>query len=248
MEVLSLFLSPLSPGSMELSIAGICLRLLCAMVVGMVIGTEREYTNRPAGMRTHILVALGACSVMITGQLIFTHYSAFGATPDPSRLSAQVITGVGFLGAGTILREGTHVKGLTTAASLWAVACLGIAAGAGYYAVALAGMVFIFITLTIFERIQDRLVGPQAGLTDYIAETDDITAGLQAVSTAAQRCSAALRDMLAEPLPQGGFRITFRAEIGGFQSKRRRSRFFAMLAGDPALRTVRLTSLEDVKS
>ena len=247
MEFLSLFFAPLSPNSLELSIGSICLRLLCAMMVGMIIGTEREYTNRPAGMRTHILVALGACSVMITGQLIFAHYSAFGATPDPSRLSAQVITGVGFLGAGTILREGTHVKGLTTAASLWAVACLGIAAGAGYYAVALTGMVFIFITLTIFERIQERLLGPQSGLTDYIAETDDIAAGLQAVNTAAQRCRAGLRDMLAEQLPQGGFRITFRAEIGGLQSKKRRSRFYALLAEDPALRSVRLTSQEGVR-
>lgn len=247
MDFLSLFSAPLVPDSLNLSIDRICLRLFCAMMVGMIIGTEREYTNRPAGMRTHILVALGACSVMITGQLLFTHYSAFGATPDPSRLSAQVITGVGFLGAGTILREGTHVKGLTTAASLWAVACLGIAAGAGYYAVALAGMVFIFITLTIFERIQDRLLGPQPHSGNYTAETQDIAAGLQAVSTAAQRCSAALRDMLAEQLPQGGYRITFRAEIGGLQSKKRRSRFYAMLAEDPALQSVRLAAQDEVK-
>lgn len=246
MDFLSLFLSPLSPDSMELSIGSICLRLLCAMLVGMVIGTEREYTNRPAGMRTHILVALGACSVMITGQLIFAQYSALGATPDPSRLSAQVITGVGFLGAGTILREGTHVKGLTTAASLWAVACLGIAAGAGYYAVAITGMIFIFITLTIFERLQEQLLGPQAGLTDYIAETDDIAAGLQAVNTTAQRCGAGLRDMLAEQLPQGGYRITFRTEIGGIRSKSRRSRFYSLLAENPALRSVRLTSQDKI--
>ena len=100
----------------------IMLRLLCAMLIGVVIGTEREYTHRPAGMRTHMLVALGACAVMITSQLIFFQYRPFGATPDPARLSAQVITGVGFLGAGTILREGTSIKGLTTAASIWAVA------------------------------------------------------------------------------------------------------------------------------
>ena len=128
----------------KLTFAGICMRLLCAMIVGLVIGTEREFTHRPAGMRTHILVALGACSVMITGELIFIPYSTLGATPDPARLGAQVITGVGFLGAGTILREGINVKGLTTAASLWTVACLGLAAGAGYYAVALVGMVFVF--------------------------------------------------------------------------------------------------------
>ena len=81
----------------------ICLRLACAMLVGLVIGTEREYTHRPAGMRTHILVALGACVVSITGEIIFNHYNTLGAFPDPARLSAQVITGVGFLGAGTIV-------------------------------------------------------------------------------------------------------------------------------------------------
>lgn len=247
MELLSQFFAPLAPSPLELSISGICLRLLCAMIVGMVIGTEREYTNRPAGMRTHILVALGACSVMITGQLIFIHYSAYGATPDPSRLSAQVITGVGFLGAGTILREGTNVKGLTTAASLWAVACLGIAAGAGYYAVALTGMVFIFITLTFFESIQDRLMGPQSALSMYTAETEDIAAGLQAVNAAALHCRAGLRDMLAEQLPQGGFRITFQAEIGGLRSKKRRNRFYELLAADPALKAVRLSSEAGIK-
>ena len=117
--------------TVELNIWQICARLLCALVIGMVIGMEREYTHRPAGMRTHILVALGSCAVMITGQLIFGQYSALGSNPDPARLSAQVITGVGCLGAGTIMREGASVKGLTTAASLWAVACLGIAAGGG---------------------------------------------------------------------------------------------------------------------
>ena len=120
-----------------LGVWDVFLRMLCSMAVGMVIGTEREYSNRPAGMRTHILVALGACAVMLTGQMVFTQYYGYGAAPDPARLAAQVITGVGFLGAGTIMREGPTVRGLTTAASLWAVACLGIAAGGGYYAIAL---------------------------------------------------------------------------------------------------------------
>ena len=101
-----------SPGLTELA-----LRLGCAMLVGLIIGIEREYTHRPAGMRTHILVALGACVVSIVGEILFTQYTSLGATPDPARLSAQVITGVGFLGAGTIMKEGPSVKGLTTAAS-----------------------------------------------------------------------------------------------------------------------------------
>ena len=136
-----------------LGVWDVFLRMLCSMAVGMVIGTEREYSNRPAGMRTHILVALGACAVMLTGQMIFAQYHSYGAAPDPARLAAQVITGVGFLGAGTIMREGPTVRGLTTAASLWAVACLGVAAGGGYYSIALVGMVFIFITPVSYTHL-----------------------------------------------------------------------------------------------
>lgn len=105
--------------AMQLSPLEIGLRLVFAMILGLIVGIEREYTHRPAGMRTHILVALGSCVVMLTGHMIFAQYYPYGATPDPARLAAQVIAGVGFLGAGTIMRDGASVKGLTTAASLW---------------------------------------------------------------------------------------------------------------------------------
>lgn len=231
--------------SLDLSIGKICSRLFCAMVVGMIIGTEREYTNRPAGMRTHILVALGACSVMITGQMIFLQYRVLGGSPDPSRLSAQVITGVGFLGAGTILREGANVKGLTTAASLWAVACLGIAAGGGYYTVALAGMVFILITLTLFEVFQNKLMGPQCALHFYTADVSDIAAGLKAINACAQKYRAGIHDMLAQQLPDGNYRILFQVEIGGLHSKKRRSRFFENLIADHSVNSLRISDEAD---
>ena len=121
--------------SLSLGPQVIAFRLFCALIIGIVIGTEREFTHRPAGMRTHMLVALGSCSIMLVGQMIFTQYRPLGASIDPARLAAQVIAGVGFLGAGTILREGASVRGLTTAASVWTVACLGIAIGGGYYIV-----------------------------------------------------------------------------------------------------------------
>lgn len=213
----------------ELGLGDICLRLLCAMVIGLIIGTEREYTNRPAGMRTHILVALGACAVMVTGQLVFQQYSAYGASPDPSRLSAQVITGVGFLGAGTILREGANVKGLTTAASLWAVACLGIAAGGGYYTIALAGMVFIFLTLTILEVIQHKLMGPHAGEKDYTLETDDVSAALEALNKHAQSCQADIHKMEVIST-ENSCRIRFTAEFSGIRGKKRQQKFVQKLA------------------
>ena len=221
------------PGLVE-----ILTRLLCAMAVGLVIGTEREYTNRPAGMRTHILVALGSCAVMITGELIFVQYKALGAAPDPARLGAQVITGVGFLGAGTILREGSNVKGLTTAASLWAVACLGLAAGAGYYIVALLGMVFIFITLTIFEVIQNKLIGHDADLVCYSVVTRDLSACLNTVSELSRKQRAGVRDITTRRREEC-FELCFHVEIGGVRAKRRRGKFLEMLALAPEIESVR---------
>ncbi|WP_122789180.1 MgtC/SapB family protein [Intestinibacillus sp. Marseille-P6563] len=141
---------------MQMEIADIFLRLLCAMVVGFVIGAGRERIHRPAGMRTHMVVAVGACVVMITGQLLFLQSGEYGAWSTPDRMAAQVISGIGFLGAGTIIREGLTIKGLTTAASLWSVACLGLAAGAGFYALTLGGTVAITITLSLIRPWQEK--------------------------------------------------------------------------------------------
>ena len=215
---------------MALDWKAICMRLLCAMAVGLVIGTEREYTHRPAGMRTHILVALGACAVMITGQLIFVQYKPLGGSPDPARLAAQVITGVGFLGAGTILREGINVKGLTTAASLWSVACLGIAAGGGYYAVALVGMVFIFITLTLFELIQNTLIKPRS-VREYTLETTDITATLEILGTLPSKCHCTVSDIRAEKKGDC-FCVTFTAHFS--PGKKWPRKFFEALSKEPS--------------
>ena len=137
----------------QLSVWDIVLRMACAMLVGAVIGTEREFTHRPAGMRTHMLVSLGACAVMITSQMLFAQYRVYGATPDPARLSAQVITGIGFLGAGTILKEGPTIKGLTTAAGLWASACTGLAVGAGFYECVLIAFAMIFLSIRLFPIV-----------------------------------------------------------------------------------------------
>ena len=109
----------------------ILVRLLLAVLLGGFIGYEREHTNRPAGFRTHILVCAGAALVMATSEYLVRRYSI--SAVDPARLGAQVISGIGFLGAGTIIRDGVNVRGLTTAASLWAVSCVGIAVGCGFY-------------------------------------------------------------------------------------------------------------------
>lgn len=234
------FLTVGTTATQELDILQICLRLLCAMIVGLVIGTEREYTHRPAGMRTHILVALGACAVTITSEMIFFQYNAMGATPDPARLSAQVIAGVGFLGAGTIMREGTNVKGLTTAASLWTVAGLGIAAGYGYYTVAIAGMVFIFVTLTLFEVFQNKLIRLQGGKHIYCMETTDIAEGLQALNTHCKASHIEIRDVMVHRLSEESYRVTFQAVL--VRNKKRQARFFEKLLSEPSV-----TSLGEIR-
>ncbi len=212
-------------------IPAVALRLACAMLVGLVIGTERQYTNRPAGMRTHILVALGACIVSITGEILFYHY---GSAADPARLSAQVITGVGFLGAGTIMREGASVKGLTTAASLWAVACLGIACGFGYYAAALLGMVFIFLTLTVLEYIQHKWMRGGDFLRSYTLETEDVSHALELVDIQAQKQRARIEHIAVESTDPT-YIITFQAEIGGRGSTQRNRKFLEGLIKDPTI-------------
>ena len=131
----------------------ILVRLLLAGILGGIVGYEREHTHRPAGFRTHILVCVGAALVMITSEFIFEKYK-FASNVDPARLGAQVISGIGFLGAGTIIRDGFNVKGLTTAASLWAVSCVGIATGIGFYAGAIMATVLIFITLIVLKKME----------------------------------------------------------------------------------------------
>lgn len=131
------------------------IRLVLAAFLGGVIGYEREHTNRPAGFRTHILVCVGSALVMVTSEFIFDKYHSV-ANIDPARLGAQVISGIGFLGAGTIIRDGINVRGLTTAASLWAVSCVGIAAGTGFYEGAAIATILIYLTLIFLKRAEIR--------------------------------------------------------------------------------------------
>ena len=216
--------------SAQLRLWEIVARLACAMLVGLLIGGEREITHRPAGMRTHMLVSLGACTVMITSQLIYAQYHAFGANPDPARLSAQVITGVGFLGAGTILREGASIKGLTTAASLWAVACLGIAAGGGYYALTIAGTAGTFLTLTVFEKLQRRLLDGKRFSVGYSGTARDIEQAMEAITAAAGRSNVVFSELESHRLEDDMYRFSFRADFKGLHIAASRSTFFSQLA------------------
>lgn len=147
----------------------LALRLTVGLVLGAIIGFERELHRQPAGFRTHSLVSLGAA--------LFTVVSAFGFAGDmvdPTRIAAQIVSGIGFIGAGTILQYRGHIRGLTTAASLWSVAAIGTAAGAGLYVVAIVGTLLILIILSILDRVEDlarrRLRLPPEG---YVLPRDE---------------------------------------------------------------------------
>ncbi|MFO7265391.1 MAG: MgtC/SapB family protein [Limnochordales bacterium] len=138
-------------------------RLVLATGLGGLIGLEREVHNHPAGLRTHILVCLGSALVMLVsmyGLLVF-HGGDVNGRYDAGRIAAQVVSGIGFLGAGTIMREGSTVRGLTTAASLWIVAAIGLAVGSGMYVAAVVTTAMTIFTLRQLNRLELRSMGPQ---------------------------------------------------------------------------------------
>ena len=155
----------------------LALRLLGAALVGALIGFERELRDQPAGFRTHILVALGSC--------VFTVISAYGfgalagergyVRVDPSRIAAQIVTGIGFLGAGVIFRQGLTVRGLTTAASLWVTAALGMAVGAGAYIVAGAGAAVALLTIAALRPVRRAVRGLRREQEELILEVQPET-------------------------------------------------------------------------
>ena len=147
----------------------ICIRLLLALILGGILGFERERKLMPAGLRTHILVCLGATLVMMTNEYIGTIYQI----NDISRMGAQVISGIGFLGAGTIIvTRNNRVHGLTTAAGLWASACVGLAIGIGYYSAAILFGIFIFITLTLLQWVDRKVIRTPHFMNVYLELTD----------------------------------------------------------------------------
>jgi putative Mg2+ transporter-C (MgtC) family protein len=132
----------------------VIVRILVAVVIGGMLGLERGMKNRPAGLRTYMLVCVGSCLIMMTNQYIY-QYTGAG---DPMRLGAQVVSGIGFLGAGTIVvTRHNQIKGLTTAAGLWASAGVGLALGIGFYEGAITAGVSIFLILTILQSLENRV-------------------------------------------------------------------------------------------
>lgn len=141
------------------------LRIVLAIICGGILGIERGKANQAAGMRTHILACLGATLIMLTGQYMFEQFHS----GDPARLGAQVVSGIGFLGAGSIIVEGkTKVRGLTTAAGLWTAACIGLAIGIGFYTGGILATISVYFVISKLRNISDRLTHNDMWMRFYI--------------------------------------------------------------------------------
>ncbi len=124
------------------------LKLLISLLLGAMVGLEREWRKKPAGLRTHMLVSMGAC--------LFTLVSVYSFGADPARVASGIVTGIGFIGAGTIMGSKMHIKGVTTAATLWIVAAIGLAVGAELYIPAMLAAIFVFLVLQL-RRLEGAL-------------------------------------------------------------------------------------------
>jgi len=136
----------------------IVLRLGLAALLGMIVGYERERQNQPAGLRTHTILAIGSCLAMTISINIAMQFYPLVPNGDPGRLAAQVVSGIGFLGAGAIMRYGTNVKGLTTATSLWTIAIVGLAVGAGHYFASVATTLALLAVLVLLNVLEKKLI------------------------------------------------------------------------------------------
>lgn len=142
---------------MPLGYFELTVRLILSILLGGIIGLERKTINKPAGFRTHILVCLGSTMIMLVSLFIFSRFQG-KANIDPGRIPAQVVSGIGFLGAGTIIIEGATVKGLTTAASLWTISAIGLAVGIGFYYGAVLATFLILLTLITFNKLEEFIL------------------------------------------------------------------------------------------
>jgi len=158
----------------EVTWLAVILRIIASVIVGGLIGLERGMKNRPAGLRTYMVVCVGSCLVMLTNQYI---YQAFG-TGDPVRMGAQVVSGIGFLGAGTIIvTRRNQIKGLTTAAGLWAAAGVGLALGIGFYEAAIVGGFAIFTVMTLLQKMDNKMHRKTKVMEIYVELSKDCPLG-----------------------------------------------------------------------
>lgn len=178
----------------EVTYWAVALRITAAFLMGGILGLERGLKQRPAGLRTHMLVCVGACMIMLTNQYI---YQVFGSG-DPVRMGAQVVSGIGFLGAGTIVvTKHSQIRGLTTAAGLWATAAVGLALGIGFYEAALMGTLTIVMTLTVLSRLDSRMHKKTRCFEVYVELEPNVSLGMFLDAIRAK--GIAIEDVQMEP-------------------------------------------------
>lgn len=175
-------------------------RLVLASVLGALIGLERELHGRPAGFRTHLLVSLGACLFVATSiefHRLYANTSGIGPIGvDPGRVAAQVVTGIGFLGAGAIIREGTSIRGLTTAACLWVAAAIGLSCGIGLFAIPLFVTAISLAALLLLKRVEGLLSRDM--YTSVKVWSDDLEGQLERIEHILQECRLQVLTMSVE--------------------------------------------------
>lgn len=184
--------------SPELTYQDVIIRVLCSLAVGFIIGFEREKKHHIAGTRTHMLVSLGACITMMTNNVLFNTYNAYGATPDPGRLGAAIISGIGFIGAGTIVHDKFSTKGLTTAAGILTVASLGLASGAGFWEVAVLGAVIALVILKILAKFQTNFFGMKVPEGVLLVECEDVNKVINMVGDISEKSKFKISNMKIE--------------------------------------------------
>ncbi len=156
----------------------VILRIVAAAFLGGFMGLERGLKNRAAGLRTYMLVCVGSCLIMLTNQFIHQAYSQVSPVGDPVRMGAQVVSGIGFLGAGTIIvTRRSQIKGLTTAAGLWAAAGVGLALGIGFYEAAIAGAIAVLLVMTLMQIMDNRMRNKTKAFEVYVELTGKTTLG-----------------------------------------------------------------------
>lgn len=196
----------------EITYLSIAIRIVAAVILGGFIGLERGLKNRPAGLRTYMIVCVGACLIMLTNQYIYEGYKV----GDPVRMAAQVVSGIGFLGAGTIIvTRRSQIKGLTTAAGLWTAAGVGLALGIGFYEAAVAGSVAIFIVMTLLQGFDNRMHRKVKSVEVYFELEESLSLG--DFMRHVRELELATRDIQREP----GSELGHRAYIATLQAEKR---------------------------
>ena len=197
----------------DISMMAVITRVITSIFIGGLLGLERGMKNRPAGLRTYMLVSVGACLIMMTNQYIYQ----FTGAGDPMRLGAQVVSGIGFLGACTIVvTRHNQIKGLTTAAGLWASACVGLALGIGFYEGAVAVGISVFVILTVLQRFEDSVHKKIRVLELYV----ELRASVSVAQFVQDLKALDLKMESIQFEPEGGFEADTRAVILTLKAKK----------------------------